>query len=85
VAAQTGVPLSEVRLSEADKEAYYYYYWWRLRHCQKAEHELRLQGDLAADAARLVEFVGLMIGAENATASQSPKQIEPGVRHHGLR
>ncbi len=57
MAAQTGVPLSEVRLTEVDKEAYYYYYWWRIRHCQKAEHELRLQGDLITDAARLAEVV----------------------------
>ena len=57
LAAQTGVPLSEVSLSEVDKEAYYYYYWWRLRHCQKADHELRLQGDLAIDAARVAEVV----------------------------
>ena len=58
VAAQTGVPLSDVSLSEADKEAYYYYYWWRLRHCQKADHELRLQGELTTDTARLAEFIG---------------------------
>jgi shikimate kinase len=60
-ALQTGVPLSQVSLSEADKAAYYYYYWWRLRHCQKANHELRLQGDFEVDGARLAEFVGSVI------------------------
>ena len=58
MAAQKGVLLSDVRLSEADKEAYYYYYWWRLRHCQKADYEIRLQGDLATDTARLAEVIG---------------------------
>lgn len=61
VAMQTGVLLSDVSLSEADREAYYYYYWWRLRHCQKADQELRLHGDLAADTARLAEVVGSLL------------------------
>ena len=61
VATQKGVPFSQVSLSEADKEAYYYYYWWRLRHCQKADHELRLQGDLEVDGTRLAELVGSVI------------------------
>ncbi len=62
-ALQQGVPLSQVVLSEADKAQFYYYYWWRLRHCQKADHELRLQGKIEVDVARLTEVVGSLLTA----------------------
>lgn len=63
IAMQKGVPLCDVTLSERDKAVFYHYYWWRVRHCMKADHELRLQGNVAIDAARLAELVRLVSGA----------------------
>lgn len=93
VAAQRGVPLSEVILSDADKAAYYYYYWWRLRHCQKADHELRLHGDLDVDTARLAEVVGFLrngvpsqlLGPNSAQRSSAGvlRTTSDGLRGHG--
>jgi shikimate kinase len=62
VALQRGIPLEEVRLTQALRAHFYRYYWWRLRHCQHADVELRLTGDLEADAARLAELVVRLVG-----------------------
>jgi shikimate kinase len=52
----------EVHVSDSDRARFYEYYWWRLRHCQHADHEFRLSGDLEADATALGAAVRQILG-----------------------
>lgn len=75
-ALQQGVPIGTVVVTDAHRAAFYDYYWWRLRHCQKADHELRLTGNLEDDVRRLAELVRSWVKA-GVNLSPPPSRVTP--------
>ena len=53
------------KLKKQWKEDFYNYYWWRLRHCQKADHVLRIIGIEETDAENLYREIARIMPLNN--------------------
>lgn len=56
----------EEKLKRQWKREFYDYYEWRLRHCQKADYTVRIQGSKQIDAENLCEKIAEIIFIDNS-------------------
>ena len=48
---------NDEKIEEFRRREFNDYYWWRLRHCQKADHTIRIVGNLAEDLDTLCRVI----------------------------